>query len=849
MSQPLPSPHAATAPDRGYPGGLLARARRHRWLLLLAVGSPVLAVLLPVLRPDDGVPGWLGPLTVLTSTVSSLSLVIVYAACATGLGWPLARLLLPPDDTPGAAAGAVSPAGGTGVRWLQPALGLAALLWLTHTFGALGLLSGGGGGATGVALAVLVLGVTLAAVQLVRRVRANRVRRAGLLPPLPPTALLALPAAATIIAAAASPPGYLWESEAGGFDSLSYHLQLPIEWARPQTEGGTGALAPQQHNVYSYLPGSVESLYLHLHALLGGGLDSAGGGPSRLGGSAGTPGSGGGPGGLMAGDGMGLVAAQALHAAMAALAALLVARCASVVLRGWLPVERRTLAGGVAGAALVGTPWVVVVSSLSYNEAGVLAFFAAALLASLEPATRPARRALAVGLLLGAACACKPTAAFLCGPTIAALWALSHRPARWPALALAGAAGVAIAFAPALVRNAAYSGNPVFPAASAALGRAHWSPEQVARFARAHAPPGPLGTGLAALVETSGDPAAPPESDRRSPRGWMHPQWSVLPMVGAACAAGLLLTAATRRAAAALSLGLLAACLWWAWGSHAQSRFLIPLAVPLSVCVGVGFGLLLERARASGAARVAVILLGAVPAVAASTAMVMLLDQRGSRPFHLLTSGVSQVLGKTLRQPLAALPPQDALAELVRLDPATACNLVVPANEELVLLGESAPLYFLGPVRWATNWDAPPPPIGPALDSIDQRPGARALAPDELLAMIRPRQGQPARWFFVNVNELERFHASGWLDPRLSPAFVRTLLDALGQPVLVWRSPRGGGGSRAVTGALYRLAPEPPEAPGTPTPTPPTPSTSPPLPGPTPPHLIADRAGGAIISR
>lgn len=768
MSQPnLQSQRGTVGPS--------GRWARHRWLWVMMVGAVAVAVLLPAVRAEADTGRWAGSVAVLTSLLGAGGLVALYGLCVIGLGWPMARLLLPRG---GGDAGGAGGAGMSGeVRWLQPALGLAALLALTHALGVAGLLSGVTGAV--VAPAVLLGGAVLAGVQ------AHRARGGGLvMPRLPGTALLALPAVAAAIAAACSPPGYLWESEAGGFDSLSYHLQLPVEWARTVADGGAGRLWPLEHNVYSYLPSAVESLYLHLHALLGGGVATAGQ-----------------PAGMLAFDGLGLVAAQFLHAGMGLLAALLTARVASVVLRGWLPVERRALAGGVAGAALVGTPWVVVVSSLSYNECGVLVFFAAALLATVEPTDRPVRRALVVGLLLGSACACKPTAAFLVGPTIGAMWLLAHKPSRWPMLALAGAAGVALTFGPALVRNAAASGNPVFPAGARVFGGGHWTAEQSARFASAHAAVGPWSRGLAAMFETTGSPTAAAESDARHPRGWLHPQWSVLPILGGACMAGLLAArvGAVRRVAVGMAIGMVVACVWWAGFSHAQSRFLVPLAVPLAVAVGVGFGLLIEPSRQGPGRRAAAMLVAALPAVAAVSSLTLLLAQRGSHPFRLMTTGVGQVLGTTLREPLSALGPEGALEQLSRLDPPTACNLLVPAGEELVLLGESAPLYFVGPVKYATTWDAPPGPIAAAA-------GAAAVStPAELARLLRPARG--ARWVFVNIVELERLHAAGWLDPRLSPVFVRGLLAALGQPVLVWRAEEADA-PRAVRAALYRVTAE-----------------------------------------
>jgi len=111
--------------------------------------------------------------------------------------------------------------------------------------------------ATPVAAGSILLGVALLARQLLAH-------RAHTHEAFPIGWLLGIPALAlAMLVAACQPPGWLWDSEAGGYDALSYHLQLPQEWR------ANHALWPNTHNVFSFLPSYVEAAFLHLAALSG----------------------------------------------------------------------------------------------------------------------------------------------------------------------------------------------------------------------------------------------------------------------------------------------------------------------------------------------------------------------------------------------------------------------------------------------------------------------------------------------------------------------------------------------------------------------------------------------------
>jgi hypothetical protein len=280
-----------------------------------------------------------------------------------------------------------------------------------------------------------------------------------------PRAVLGLPALAVLLVAAANTPGWLWDSEAGGYDALSYHLQLPQEWLM------AGRIRPLAHNVYSYLPGYVESAFYALAVMMG----ESSGGSGRVG-------------GLVAGEGLGVISCQMLSAGIAVMAAWMVGR----LVRGAcvrVGCERGAGGAGVFAAVfMLSTPWTVVVGSLAYNDLGVVLFFAAAMLAAIDEGGAAWRRGLVCGVLVGVACGCKPTALFMAGLPVGVVMVGMPRKAREIAVMVAaGAAGGLVVVLPWLVRNWAYGGNPVFPLAASVFGAAHWSAEQVGRYGAGHA--------------------------------------------------------------------------------------------------------------------------------------------------------------------------------------------------------------------------------------------------------------------------------------------------------------------------------------------------------------------------
>lgn len=399
-----------------------------------------------------------GPASLVLTLLDAGPFVLAWLLAALGIG-RLALRLVPLEGrgdalkhTPRAAPGLA----------LAFACGAACLLWLAHVMGVLGALRAGPLG-TALAWAPVALGAALLLLP-TRGVPdqapddASRIaQRLGLGWPVWPTWLACVPALAIMLYACCVPPGLLWRSEAGQFDTLSYHLQLPREWL------AMGRLWPVDHNAYSWLPSYVEASFLHLAAL--------GASPA----TALSP--------------RAIIGAQLLHAALAVLAALLVAGLA----RRWceqmasdandVPDPSRItgraaslLAGTAAGGLLLATPWTVVVASCAYNELAVLLCFVAALWAALPTGpsaseSTPVRfRALWCGFLVGVACGCKPTALFMVAPVVGLALLAGSRPRQWPALILWACLAGLVALAPYLARNWLACGNPVFPYAVGLLG-------------------------------------------------------------------------------------------------------------------------------------------------------------------------------------------------------------------------------------------------------------------------------------------------------------------------------------------------------------------------------------------
>jgi hypothetical protein len=648
-------------------------------LSLLALGG---AIALSCIGLPSTLPKYLGPVSFITAILSAGPIALAYLVSGFGLGRPLAAWLARDSRHR---------------YWIQLGLGIGLLLWLSHALGMAGLLSGAGSMPRIVGWSVVGLGILLVADQITRGpLRPER------WPVIPPAVMLLGPALAVLLIAAANPTGVLWHAtEHGAFDTLSYHLQLPKEWATGER------LWPTPHNVYSYLPSFVEAAYLHLGTLMPGGGDPL---VRMIAGSA--------------GEGHWFLACQYLHVGLAIISALLIARAA------WALASRCGVTGApaawlavIAGALTLSTPWMVVVSTLPYNEAGLIAMAAAGVLIALDDGCAPWARGIGAGWTVGIACGCKPTALIMVGPMVGLLLLGAAAPKAWWRIIAGGSLAGILAVAPWMIRNFLAARNPAFPFASSIFGTTGgWTEEQFARFARNHhAPPG---LGILARAERL-------VSEQF---GLLHEQWG-----SGGCFAVLVLVATgaavvwppSRRFGALLFISLLAQTACWMTLTHLQSRFLLPLLVPASLLLVLGASALLAAVGRSPASRrtmtigtIAVLSIG--PVAQAMASVLLFLEQNGLRPNQMLVVGPGAITGMGAEAEFAHAPPETQQSYLDSVGPAAFINLSIrpweAENRGVYLLGDSTPLNFMGragapsepsralgsPIIYHTTWDAAP---------------------------------------------------------------------------------------------------------------------------------------------
>ncbi|MHC4709341.1 MAG: hypothetical protein ACYTA3_02705, partial [Planctomycetota bacterium] len=491
--------------------------------LLMFVGPLVVVVLIAWLAGFSGPDRPSAFAEALWVLFTSVPLALCWLVAAFGYGWPLRRWLL-----------------GEGPDWaaIDMGLGAAFMLVLDAGLGALGILQESGGFGAWV---VVLIGFGLVIAQL------RRVLRPSAMVPWPAWAVA--PAIAVLLLAVCSAPGWLWATEFGGYDALSYHLQLPKEWL------ALDRITPLDHNVYSYLPGYVEAAYYHLAVLHGDAVAS-------------------------------VYACQLLHAGFTLLTAALVGRIA------WR-LGGRTV-GAAAAAIVLGTPWTVVAGSLGYNDMVVAFLLATGLLVIQIAPPDSLRRGAAVGMLAAAACGAKLTAIGFVAVPLGLLMLAAVAPRRWPAPLVGMATAAVICLLPYLVRNWVYSGNPVFPFATGLLGLGHWTQQQAEIWTSGHLPDlglaGRLGEAWNQLARFGIGPSPDPTEP------W-KPQWSLLPWLAAAGLAVGLAKPALRSRAWRLGMVLAVQLVFWLALTHIKSRFLLPAVVPAALVVAVGLEAVAARAR------------------------------------------------------------------------------------------------------------------------------------------------------------------------------------------------------------------------------------------------------------
>lgn len=332
-------------------------------------------------------------------------------------------------------------------------------------------------------------------------------------------------------------PELLWKPiDPHPYDVQCYHLQVPREWYE------AGRIMPLKHNVYSFFPFAVEMNYLlamHLH-----------GGPWA-----------------------GMYLAQLMSLTYMLLAVTATAATIREV------TDKALSAGLLAGLAMAGMPWVTMLASLAYDEGGMLLYVALTsgwILRALNSRGSIIKNLAIAGAMAGLACGVKYTAVplvlFLL--PIALLAAVARRRAISSRPLLSGSALYvligAVVFSPWLIRNAAWTGNPIFPLAMRQLGRAHFTEDQVERFARAHRAPADQATAakrfLAGWNEVLTD--------------WRF-AWATIPL-----AAFTLIRFRDRPAVVFLGVAVGGMAIFWLGFTHLMGRFFVPAIPLLAMLIG-----------------------------------------------------------------------------------------------------------------------------------------------------------------------------------------------------------------------------------------------------------------------
>lgn len=527
---------------------------------------------------------------------------------------------------------------------------------------------------------------------------------------------------------ACNPPGMQWGSEYGGFDALSYHLQLPREWIEQ------GRIWPNQHNVYSFLPGAIEGAYMHLALLAGGDMHTH--------------------------DARAAMSAQMLSVLMLLCSAGVIASLARACMQRLMPDTDPRMPGMLAGALTLSTPWLLVVGTLAYNEIAVVLLGACALLAAMHTETPAWKRGVLCGLIVGGACSCKPTALFLLAPSVGIVLLACSARRQWIPVTLVCCVVGALTIAPWLIRNELATGNPVFPQMAGVFGLGHWSESQHAVYAAAHSFDGSVLDRFALLVVP--DPGGVDHVSRF--RGLTNAQWGLTPTLALIGLGTLLYRPTTRRYGWMSLVVVLIPIGCWALLTHVQSRFLIPLAPVLIVLGSVGVAQI-HRALTR------IIVSAGVAACSTLWCTGIALSQNGANPFQLVDLGPGVFLGTVE----IGSPPWTAVL-----------NGLSKEKDTVYLLGDATPYYVRGDVRYNTVYDR---------WLIEDAIRADPDAPHRWTQTLREHGIEVV---VVSFSEIERYTRSGWLPESIDPDRFIAWIQSLGSPSEVWSNQATGVPIRAI---------------------------------------------------
>ena len=323
------------------------------------------------------------------------------------------------------------------------------------------------------------------------------------------------------------------------FDVREYHLQGPKEWFQ------AGHIFCLRHNVYTSFPFLSEMLTLNGMVLMNDWHDGA-------------------------------LAGEQLLACFQ----LLTTVCVYAAARRWFGSSC-----GIAAAIIYLTvPWTLRISLIAYAE-GAATFYlmatvmCAAVVCSTNDSKQHPGLLLTTGLLAGSAMSAKyPGVLSVVIPIgFLLMWSNRTHAQRLPQIAAIYSLGVLLAVSPWLIRNAADTGNPVYPLLYGIFGADDWSPAMDAKWKAGHSP--------------------------------SHHQLSQLPtdmfsvVAGSAWTSGLLFALASptllliRRNATIRQLWLMVMWMlasWWLL-THRIDRFWIPIIPVVAVLAGAVWNLFTSR--------------------------------------------------------------------------------------------------------------------------------------------------------------------------------------------------------------------------------------------------------------
>lgn len=392
-------------------------------------------------------------------------------------------------------------------------------------------------------------------------------------PSLPPFVLGSAPA--LVLAAAGAALLALTSAPPVMFDALNYHLAFPVRWL------SSGGFVEFPRHFFSYYPSA--------HGLLD----------------------------ALALATVGPWGANAIHWWFGAMAAL-----AAAELGGHLGGRR---AATWAAACFGLTPAVLEIAGHAIADLAVAAFAGAALVAlsRRDGSTLGWRSAAVAGLLAGTAAATKYLAlATVVLPVALALLVLVPR--RRAAACAAFVAAAAIALAPWLGRNLAWTGNPVYPYLQTAFGGPPCERDLSAELAGTAQSPGAFRSALPRVLTAPVVRIFAPLREG----GLIGAHWLILVPVAVA------LRGLPRRRTVALWLAAGSAAL--AWGALVHfARFLIPAMVPAAALAGSAAAALTGSASRTVGRLFAVLLTGVLAWNATVTASAFNLDQLSVVTGHL----------------------------------------------------------------------------------------------------------------------------------------------------------------------------------------------------------------------